>query len=101
MSQVIRATVTSIGSDGWTLSEMFGNFRLICGAISAEMKRRYEEVLQSGLDATAQNGTLVTMKSPLPAEVVEAAVPAPGLDLSTHAYDSVSKLNSEELKIAQ
>ena len=101
MAKVIRATVDALASDGWTLSEMFGNFRIITSHIASAMKSRYGVVLKSGLDAAAQSGALVASRGRLPPQVIQAAVAAPGLDLTRHAYDTISKMNGDELKVAQ
>ncbi len=100
MRKVIRATVTSLVEQGWSLSEMFGHYRLITAAIAAEMKRRYEEVLESGLDVASQSGALCTIPTRLPEELIQTSV-ADVVDLSKHAYDTIGKMNNEERQLAR
>lgn len=41
MCAAISSTIDSLEADGWTLSEMFGNFRLLTLSIAAAMRSRY------------------------------------------------------------
>lgn len=100
MRKAIEATVASLTDQGWTLSEMFGNYRLLTTAISKEMKSRYEDLLGSGLGVAAQSGKLCTVPTGLSAEIAQVGV-AEKVDLSKHAYDSISRMNGEERELAR
>ncbi len=101
MTTAIAATVEALKDNGWTLSEMFGNYRLISGTIKAEMSARYEQLVESGIDAAFQGGLLTAKSVPLPSELLQPPVVYIGLDQSKHLYGTIGLMNEPELFIAE
>lgn len=100
MGKIIEATVRDLESGGWTVSDMFGRYRVIAEAISSEARSRYAASLYSGFTAAAQSGVLITTQAPLPDAVLQRNETYTGLDLKKHAYPEISAMNGEELQVA-
>jgi hypothetical protein len=101
MGHVIDVTIRGLSKDGWSVSDMFGRYRVIAETIAAEMRQRYASYLYSGFGAAAQKGTLVTTPVALPSSVLQRNESFTGLDLRKHAYPDTSGMNDPELKLAQ
>ncbi len=100
MVVIISETVGHFVQAGWSASDLFGRYRLFSSQLAAEVRRRSDAWLASGLGAADQSGRLTTEFVALPGEVVQPNGNYPALDLSRHAYDGIAPMNSDERQVA-